>query len=896
MKYLDRGGDCGRGDCGRGKRAPTVVVAVVVLLMQNGAIAQIIPDPTWGAENSTVNPGIVNQQNVDLISNGAQRGGNLFHSFQQFNIAPNQQVYFNNPTNVQNIFTRVTGGIASNIQGLLGVNGTANLFLLNPSGILFGPNAQLDLRGSFTVTTAKSIQFDRQGEFPATSPNAPPLLTVQPSALLFGSSGQIVVQSVAYAGMDDRLEAQAGLRVGDGKSLLLIGGDVVIDRGALVAIDGQVQLGGLSQGMVGLNISDNRIAAQFPSSGLNKVTLSNNAIVNVRSGEVLINADRLEISKSRIYAFNPEDGTPTVSLPRINFNANTINISNGIVATRNGGINLTAQTITLSNDGQIDVETYNRLPSGDIQITAIDRLSLETGSTIETRTGSNTPSGFGGRVTINSRQIDISGSGQQSATPEGEAPLYQVSGIGTSAGIRISATEVVGAARGGDLVINTERLNVFDGGLISTGVFFGTYGNSGDLTINAREGVTVTGTGERSDRLNGGISIIRAETFGYGDAGNLTINTPRLVVQDTGLVSTRAFYDSAGQGGNLTINAVDEVSLLGKAVGGLYGSKILSETAGTGNAGVLSINTKQLNVRDGGQIATRSDYFATGNGNALIVNADRINLSNGGELNASSEGSGAAGSIFLHSGFTKLDGAYIRAFSRGQNGGNIQVSDSTVLLLRNNSQITTQAGVNQLGGGSGGDIRINSNFLVGLPAENSFLSANAYGGRGGRVQITANSILGIQQFTRSQLETFFNTQDLSDLDLTKLPSSITTVSQLSPDLSGDLNVQIFTPDPAQGATELTTEVVDPASQIAQTCPRNSGNVELGNFVVSGRGSLPPDPFRSGGMGDRVIAPLAVMPLVMPGAVMPKSSPVMGLRGLEKPGRSLPSYFAFAGCP
>jgi hypothetical protein len=285
----------------------------------------------------------------------------------------------------------------------------------------------------------------------------------------------------------------------------------------------------------------------------------------------------------------------------------------------------------------------------------------------------------------------------------------------------------------------------------------------------------------------------------------------------------------------------------------------------------------------------------------LIVNADRINLSNGGELNASSEGSGAAGSIFLHSGFTKLDGAYIRAFSRGQNGGNIQVSDSTVLLLRNNSQITTQAGVNQLGGGSGGDIRINSNFLVGLPAENSFLSANAYGGRGGRVQITANSILGIQQFTRSQLETFFNTQDLSDLDLTKLPSSITTVSQLSPDLSGDLNVQIFTPDPAQGATDLTTEVVDPASQIAQTCPRNSGNVELGNFVVSGRGSLPPDPFRSGGMGDRVIAPLAVMPLVMPGAVMPgavisKSSPVMGLRGLEKPGRSLPSYFAFAGCP
>ena len=74
----------------------------------------------------------------------------------------------------------MTGGNASNILGTLGVDGAANLFLMNPNGILFGENARLDLGGSFVGTTANGVQFGEQGNFSATNPEAPGLLTVNP--------------------------------------------------------------------------------------------------------------------------------------------------------------------------------------------------------------------------------------------------------------------------------------------------------------------------------------------------------------------------------------------------------------------------------------------------------------------------------------------------------------------------------------------------------------------------------------------------------------------------------------------------------------------------------------------------------------------------------------------
>ncbi|WP_250126485.1 filamentous hemagglutinin N-terminal domain-containing protein [Chroococcidiopsis sp. CCMEE 29] len=166
---------------------------------ENRTHAQIAPDTTLGSENSTV----TSTGAVDTINGGATRGANLFHSFREFNVEEGRAAIFTNPAGIENILTRVTGAKLSNILGTLGVAGNANLFLINPNGIIFGANARLDVGGSFFATTAHAISFGEQGVFSATNPSNPGLLTVNPSALLFNQIRAAAIQnnSIASSGL-----------------------------------------------------------------------------------------------------------------------------------------------------------------------------------------------------------------------------------------------------------------------------------------------------------------------------------------------------------------------------------------------------------------------------------------------------------------------------------------------------------------------------------------------------------------------------------------------------------------------------------------------------------------------------------------------------------------------
>ena len=116
--------------------------------------AQINPDNTLPT-SSQINP----QNNIIYIEQGTVKGTNLFHSFAQFSVPDGMTAYFNNNSNIQNIFSRVTGGEISQINGTIQANGNANLFLMNPQGIIFGKNASLNIGGSFLATTANSMKF-----------------------------------------------------------------------------------------------------------------------------------------------------------------------------------------------------------------------------------------------------------------------------------------------------------------------------------------------------------------------------------------------------------------------------------------------------------------------------------------------------------------------------------------------------------------------------------------------------------------------------------------------------------------------------------------------------------------------------------------------------------------
>ncbi|MEP0798140.1 filamentous hemagglutinin N-terminal domain-containing protein [Trichocoleus sp. DQ-A3] len=132
--------------------------------LQDCALAQIQADGTLG---TTVNSSTFLPCNTSCtIEGGTQAGNNLFHSFGSFSI-PNGGIadFLINNSAIANILARVTGASPSDIQGLIRGGGNANLFLINPNGIIFGPNTQLDIGGSFVATTANAIAFSGDGEF-----------------------------------------------------------------------------------------------------------------------------------------------------------------------------------------------------------------------------------------------------------------------------------------------------------------------------------------------------------------------------------------------------------------------------------------------------------------------------------------------------------------------------------------------------------------------------------------------------------------------------------------------------------------------------------------------------------------------------------------------------------
>jgi filamentous hemagglutinin family protein len=203
---------------------PFMLLAELVSGQARALSQVIVPAPQ---DTGTIVNVAADRPNQVNITGGTQAGANLFHSFQQFGVEAGKTANFQSNPAIQNILSRVVGGDASVINGQLQVQGSnANLFLMNPAGIVFGPNAQLNLPAAFTATTANAIGFE-SGWFSAIGQNDFAKLLGNPSQFAFTTlqPGSIV--------------NNANLTVKSG--LTLLGGNVV-SSGSIVSPEGNVSI------------------------------------------------------------------------------------------------------------------------------------------------------------------------------------------------------------------------------------------------------------------------------------------------------------------------------------------------------------------------------------------------------------------------------------------------------------------------------------------------------------------------------------------------------------------------------------------------------------------------------------------------------------------------------
>lgn len=784
------------------------------------AAADIVPDTTLPV-NSIVTP----QGNIRQIDGGTQAGNNLFHSFQEFSFSGGT-AFFNNDMAVRNIITRVTGSSRSDINGIIGAKGFANLFFINPNGIVFGPNAALQIGGSFVGSTANSLKFADGTEFSATAPQTSPLLTVSvPIGLQFGSNpGRIVNQSQASPNgelTDADPGNPIGLKVPIGKTLALVGGNLTLEGGNLTTTGGRISLGSVAgTGLVNLTEIEKGYDLNYARDQ---------------------NFDDIQISEGAI-VYGSRGGDIQLQGRNVNITGGSKVFSSALGAATGGNIEVNASKLSLEEGGSIATFALGEGQAGNVLVRASD--SVELGGT----TSDGSPSGLGSQVFE-----EATGNGGNLTIETGkllirDGAIIDAStfGAGSAGNVRVTASdsiEVIGRTpdnnhsgifaqvaegaieNGGDagtVTLETKRLTVLGGAQIVT--VARQNGNGGNLTINASDSIQLSGTSPNAtadleDRNRSGLFVsavrgatgnvgtlklstgvltvedgarILADNFGSGQGATQTLNVRQLIIRNGGEVRSGSFAE--GPGGTLDVNATESVQIIGTGTinSTPVKSTLFSQARGTGKAGNLNITTPRLNVEDGAEVTVSS----------LL-------------------GSGSAGNLTITANDVRLNRGRLTGENYAGDGANIKLQNLDLLLLQNQSLISARAFNNA----TGGNINIDAanGFIVAVPGQNNDIIANAFQGQGGRIDITSQGNFGIEERKATPQNT------TNDIDAS---------SEFG--FAGTVTINTLDVDPSRGLITLPAGLLEPTRLVASSCGAFTANGGS-SFVVTGRGGLPPTP-------------------------------------------------------
>ncbi|ESA36004.1 filamentous hemagglutinin family outer membrane protein [Leptolyngbya sp. Heron Island J] len=780
----------------------------MALGFQGSAQTQIISDGTLSTRVTSAD-----NQNF-VIENGDRTGNNLFHSFSEFSIPTNGSAVFNNATTLENIFGRITGNNVSNIDGLIQANGIANVFLLNPHGIVFGENASLNIGGSFVASTAETILFSDTVEFHVTDAATAPLLAVStpvglglgdnpgPIAVL-GPGHGLTTDFIAFSPVIRRDNRPMGLQVNAGETLALIGGDILLEGGNLTANQGRIELGSVAQsGMVSLIPATNGFTLGYATiDSFGDLTFTQAASVDVSgegSGNLHFQAGNLAILEASAI------------------------ISYVLGAEQGGDVRVRASESVEIRGSQTGVFPSGFFNQGELGSTGnVGNLLIETGrleiAEIAVISNRIAGGGNGGSLTIIANEVDL-----KNDTPFSGRFVTSLS------------TQVLpnGTGQGGDLVINAGTFRNFGERIFIESSTLG-QGDAGNISIQVDmlemigevSAITAASTAEgKAGAINLQVDTLRlvnggqfnSVAFGQGDGGNITIqaNNVELAGFASGIFAVTA-PDAQGNGGTIDLQIENRLQIEA-------GAQISTTSFGTGEAGDILLQANEIEVRGatdfvGPPALTSSQISAISNsafpaGN-IDITVEELRVEDEGLISVSSLGLGDASNLTIVADQILLrDGGMLQAEVAAGNQGNIFLNADSLLFMDGGALISTNA-TNQA---TGGNITIESPVILGL--NNSDIVANAVQGDGGNIEITTQALLG-----------------LKFRDFLTPKSDITASSQFG--LDGIVQIDTSTLEPNQGLAELPSDVADPSNQIFTGCLVAADS----SLTVSGRSSLPDSP-------------------------------------------------------